>query len=102
MDELLNKLIEVDKSARKRVSKAKKEKSQALGALESKKEELKKQGEAKFTKAIEEEKSRQAGILENAEKQIEGNCESTVNKLEVLYKEKGDEWVSSIFADVIK
>lgn len=102
MDELLNKLIEVDKSARKRVSKAKKEKSQALTALESKKEELKKEGEEKFKKAIDLERERQKTVLENAAEQIDENRRSTIAALNSLYEKKGDEWVASIVADVIK
>ena len=102
MDELLNKLIEVDKSARKRVSAAKKEKSAALEAIERKKEELRKVNEEKYLKQLEKENAKQNAVLESSSKEIESNCLKTIETLKSIYEEKCDGWVNDIVSQVTK
>ncbi len=102
MDELLNKLIEVDKSARRRVTAAKKGKSAALEALEAKKEELRKVNEEKYSQQIEKENAKQTLALEKSSKEIEKNYRETVDALKKIYEEKCGEWVNDIVAEVTK
>lgn len=101
MEELLNKLIEVDKNARKRVSKAKKANAAAMEELESKKVQLKSAGEEKFAKELESERQKQSQLLKEASERIDGDCREAMQKMDALYAAQSDAWIDSIVNGVI-
>ncbi|MGN0468997.1 MAG: hypothetical protein ACI4GY_09760 [Acutalibacteraceae bacterium] len=100
MEELLGKLIEVDKNARKRVAKAKKANARVLEELESKKQELKASGEEKFSKELEKEKENQSEILKEASERIDADCRKTVSQMDNLFAAEGEKWIQKIVSAV--
>lgn len=101
MEELLNKLIEVDKNARKRVSKAKKANAAAMEELETKKARLKSDSEEKFAKELENERQKQSLLLKEASEKIDNDCRATIEKMENLCSAQSTAWIDSIVDGVI-
>lgn len=101
MDELINKLIEIDKNARARVARAEKSMTDAVEELEKTKEKLREENEKRFLEELEKEKAKQSRLLEQAQKQIEQAHKQTVEQLNSLYEEKCDEWVSAVVANTV-
>ncbi|MGN1417798.1 MAG: hypothetical protein ACI4W6_00545 [Acutalibacteraceae bacterium] len=100
MEELLGKLIEIDKNARKRVAKAKKANTRVLEEIENKKQELKAGGEEKFSKELEKEKEKQSAILKDASKKIDADCRKTVSQMDNLFATEGEKWIQKIVSAV--
>lgn len=101
MEELLNKLIEIDRQARASVEQAQQARSRLLDEIEKKKKKLVEKSEAAFHQSLESEKEKQAELLKNEKAQIEKNCAEGIERLKALSEEKSDEWVELIVSSII-
>lgn len=101
LEELLNKLIEIDRQARERVEQAQQARNQLLDEIEKKKKKLVEKSEADFMAALEAEKEKQSGFLKTEKAKIEKNCADGIEKLRALSEEKSDEWVDMIVNSII-
>lgn len=100
MDELLNKLIEIDKQARGRVEAAEQAKAQLFEELEAKKQKLIKKADEEYSESLEKERAVQSQKLEKEKARIEQSCREGFEALSRLYDEKCDEWVTQIVKNV--
>lgn len=101
MDELLKKLIEVDRLARLSVENAEKARTDALSELEDKKLNLKKKKEAECSQTLEAERQKQGENLSEAQKDIADSCRRKIDALNARCEEKLGEWTETIFNNVI-
>ncbi|MGN1194370.1 MAG: hypothetical protein ACI4SB_02705 [Acutalibacteraceae bacterium] len=101
MEELLNKLIEIDRQARTRIEQAQQARNQLLDEIDRKKKKLIEKSEAVFNQSLESEKEKQAEFLKNEKAEIEKNCTAGIEKLKALSEEKSDEWVDMIVNSII-
>ena len=101
VDELINRLIEVDKQARARVDEAKNNRAKAVEELDSRKQKLKKENEQSFKAFVENKKTELNETLATAKSEIEQKEQSVISELDRVFAEKCDEWVDSIVATVI-
>ena len=102
MEDLLNKLIEVDRNARDRVAKANEASAKALEEFDKKKQKLKEENELKFTSLLEKERKKQKLSLEKVEKDIEQTRNRLIDRFNELYEKNGDRWVDEIVENVIR
>ncbi|MCM1545097.1 MAG: hypothetical protein NC110_07360 [Ruminococcus sp.] len=96
MEDILKKLIDIDKNARTLVKSANEESVKAIDELNSKKQKLKEENEVKFASMLEQEKAKQKVSVESAAKKIEQTKNEVIEKFNALYDEKGEQWVSRI------
>lgn len=101
VDELINRLIEVDRQARERVDEAKSKRAKAVEELDSKKQQLKEENEQSFKAFVESKKAQCNEVLAKAKSEIEEKEQAVVANLDRIYAEKCDEWVDLIVARVI-
>ena len=101
MDELINRLIEVDKQARARVDEAKNQRARAVEELDGIKQKLKEENEQSFKEFVENKKAECKETLAKATLEIEEKEKSVIENLDRVFSEKCDEWVDSIVARVI-
>ena len=101
LEELLNKLIEIDRQARASVELAQQARNQLLDEIDKKKKKLVEKSEADFNQSLESEKQKQAEILKNQKAEIESKCASGIERLKALSEEKSDEWVDMIVNNII-
>lgn len=101
LEELLNKLIEIDRQARTRVEQAQQARNQLLDEIDKKKKKLVEKSEAAFHQSLESEKEKQAELLKNEKAEIERTCTAGIERLKALNEEKSDEWVDMIVSSII-
>ena len=102
MDDLIQQLLLVDKQARQRVSKAKKQRAGALEALEQEKKEIRAKNEAQYNAFVEEQTRLQQEQQNSQIAQIDAQYALVMQRLDETYRANGDAWVSEIVADVTK
>lgn len=100
MEEVISKLIEVDKAARKRVSKAKKQSLKAGELLEEKKLSLAEENENKFKASLESIRHGQEEIIQKQKELIEADTQTKLEKLEQKYNENKDNWIQTIYNSI--
>lgn len=96
MEDLLNKLIEVDRNARAQIAQAKEASAKAIEEFDRKKQKLKEENESKFTALLEQERKKQQAALEEVEKSIEETRSRLLERLDELYQANADRWVGEI------
>lgn len=101
MEELLKKLIELDRLARESVAGAEQARADVLYELDEKKLRLKQKKEAECAAALESERKKQSEILQKAQKDISDSCKRKIDALNERYNEKHGEWTEMIFKNVI-
>lgn len=101
MEELLNKLIEIDRQARVRVEEAEQARSRLLDEIEKKKKKLVEKSESDFNEALKKEKEKQAEILLNEKAVIEKNLNKGIETLRLKSEENCDRWVDMIVKNIV-
>lgn len=101
LEELLHKLIEIDRQARSRVQQAQQARSQLLDEIEKKKKKLIEKSETAFHESLEKEKEKQSELLQREKAAIEKSCADGMERLKALSEEKSDEWVEEIVSSMI-
>ena len=102
MDEVINKLIEIDREARKRVSKAKRSQLKGVASLDSKREEILRRNEEEFNKKIAELKKNRETIFNERRERISSEGRKKIADLEFLAEKSTDEWINKIYNMVIE
>ena len=101
MEELLNKLIELDRQARARIEEAENARSLLLEEIEKKKKKLVEKNEADFQQALEKEKEKQAEILSREKAVIEKNLNEGIETLRLKSEENSGRWVDMIANNIV-
>ncbi len=101
MEQLIGRLIEIDKQARARVSKAKKERAKALETVDVRRKEMEQSYQEKLDALIEEEQKRAEEAKAAALSEIEESKRTLVEGLDALYRENADAWVDSLVEHVL-
>ncbi|MCM1365011.1 MAG: hypothetical protein NC122_07660 [Faecalibacterium sp.] len=102
MENIIKRLIDIDKNARTLVKNANESSTAAIEEIEKKKQKLRDENEVKFASMLEQEKAKQKATLERVEKEIEQTGLRHIDEFNSLYKEKGAQWISSIVENVIR
>ncbi len=102
MDDLINAILQVDKQARQRVSKAKKQRAGALEALEQEKKKIRANNEEKYHQFVAAQTemihlSRDAQI-----RAIDAAFDNVDAALDETSRANGEQWVAQIVANVTK
>lgn len=101
MDDLLNRLIEVDKAARAMVKSANDANTAVLKEVEQRKKTLKAENEEKLTAKLRSEREKQDAALQKVKTTIETRTAQLIDRFDSMYAQKGDEWVEKIVNNVI-
>lgn len=102
MDNLVRELVQVDKQARKRVSKAKKQRAVALEQLERDKAAVREENEAALSSYLEQLKTEQARTREEALRRLEADNDRVIQSLDAMYESERETWVRTIVDTVTK
>ena len=102
MDNLIRELVQVDKQARLRVSRAKKQRAVALEQLESDKVRVREENDAALASYLEEQKTAQAASREEALRQLEADSDRVIASLDETYHQNREDWVRAIVDSVTK
>lgn len=101
MEELLNKLIEIDRQARIRVEEAEKARSQLFDEIEKKKKKLIEKSEANFKESLKKEEDKQAEILSEEKAEIEKKLNDGIETLRLKSENNSDRWVDRIIKNIV-
>jgi len=101
LEEILKKLIDIDKNARSQVKNANEASAKAVEEFDLKKQNLKEENKLKFTAMLEAERKKQKASLESIEKEIEQSRLRIINELNALYEKNGEQWVDMLVKNVI-
>lgn len=101
MEQLIGRLIEIDKQARARVSKAKKERAKALETVDERRKETEQAYQADLETLIETEEKHAENAKAAALLEIEQSKRTLIAGLDSLYQERSDEWVDTIVERVL-
>ena len=96
MDDVIGRLLEVDRQARKRVSKARKAGVKSVAALDEKREALQAKNDGIFNERIEELKASQAEFVRERSKEISSENEAALELLEKKAEAHSGEWIEEI------
>ena len=102
MDALIKQLVQVDKLARQRVSKAKKQRAGALEQLDRDKAEVRAEMETAYQQYVASQEEQQQEQQKFAAAEIEENHAQVIDKLNAAYEANRDAWVQSVFDAVTK
>ena len=102
MDNLINRLIDVDKQARRRVAAAKKERAGVVDSLEGTKQALLEENEAKYQAFVNEETARCDAVLAEARAKEAQMQADRLARLDAVAAENHARWVDEIVAAVIR
>ena len=102
MDTLIKELVQVDKQARLRVSKAKKRRAVALEQLEQDKARVLEENETALASFLEEQKALQAQAGEKAMRRLEADSDRVIASLDAAYAQNREAWVLTILENVTK
>lgn len=99
MQDIINKLIEVDKSARKKVEQASAKKADVINEVDKKRDEIKKRTQEEFLRisAENKEKAKQEFLQKYSEEKVALYNKQALEQLDRIYREKRDSWVDEIF-----
>lgn len=101
MDDLIKKLIEVDKTARKSVENAAASRVAAVKELDEKKQQLREENDREFLMESDKMKKEASLELERAEKAIAEKENAVAAGLSAVYKENCDRWVNDAVKSII-
>lgn len=101
MDDLIKKLIEVDKTARKSVENAAASRVAAVKELDEKKQKLREDNDREFLLQAEKMKEEASLELEKAEKAIAEKENTVAAGLSAVYRENCDRWVENAVNNII-
>lgn len=96
MDNVIQRLVEVDRQCVERVEAAKAKKLNAQANMNQKRKEIYDSFVSKQTQKIEEHKAQLQDKNQADAKQLEQNYQETLLKLENLYNQNKERWVSDI------
>ena len=97
MDDVIGRLIELDKKARKRVAVAKKASVRTVAKLDEKRDELLERDEEIFEKRISELKSSRETMIEAKKKEISASGDAAIERLDAAFEKNRDAWAERIF-----
>lgn len=98
MEQLIDRLIQIDKEARVRVSKAKKERVKALETVDKQRKALERDYQNKLDALIAEEQQQSEKAKSAALSEIEKSKQSLIDGLDALYRTHEEAWVRQIVA----
>ena len=98
MEQLIDRLIQIDKEARVRVSKAKKERVKALETVDKQRKALERDYQNKLDALIAEEQQQSEKAKSAALSEIEKSKQSLIDGLDALYRVHEEAWVRQIVA----
>ena len=101
MDDLIKKLIEVDRMARKSVENAAGARVAAVRELDEKKQKLREENDREFLEQSEEMKKAALSELEETEKTIAEKEKEVVARLSAVFEENCDRWVNEAVENII-
>ena len=101
MDDLIKKLIEVDRTARKSVENAAGARVAAVRELDEKKQKLREENDREFLEQSEEMKKAALSELEETEKTIAEKEKEVVARLSAVFEENSDRWVNEAVENII-
>ena len=102
MDNLIRELVQVDKQARQRVSKAKKQRAVALEQLERDKAAVVEENNAALSSYLDQQKVAQSQAREEALQQLQADNDRVIAKLDEMYEQNRADWVRTIVETVTK
>jgi hypothetical protein len=102
MDALIKQLVQVDKLARQRVSKAKKQRAGALEQLERDKAEVRAEMESAYQQYVAAQEELQQEQQKVASAEIEEKHARVIDKLNAACETNREAWVQSVFDAVTK
>ena len=100
MDDVINRLIELDKQARKRVSKAKRASVKSVAGLDEKRAEIVERDEKIFAEKISALRAGQQALIDEKAKAIALENEAALKALDAKFEAHGEEWVSRIVEEI--
>lgn len=101
MDDLIKKLIEVDRTARKSVENAAGARVAAVRELDEKKQKLREENDREFLEQSEKMKKAALSELEGTEKTIAEKEKEVVARLSAVFEENCDRWVNEAVENII-
>lgn len=102
MDNLIKELVQVDKQARQRVAKAKKQRAVALEQLERDRAEIRRENEAALACFAEQKKQENENLRSAALKELEVKSAAVIEQLDAQYAQQREAWVRSVVEAVTK
>ena len=102
MDALIKQLVQVDKLARQRVSKAKKQRAGALEQLERDKADVRAEMETAYQQYVASQEELRQEQQKLAAAEIEENHAKVIDALNKAYEANREAWVQSVFDAVTK
>ena len=102
MEQLIDRLIQVDKEARVLVSKAKKARVKALETVDASRKQMEIDYQNELDALIEAEQSSALKAKESAMQMIEESKQSLIDGLDALYRENAELWVDRIVSRVLE
>ena len=102
MDTLIKQLVQVDKLARQRVSKAKKQRAGALEQLDRDKSEVRAELEAAYQEFVAEQEELCQEQQKLASEKVEASHARVIEALNKAYEENRDAWVNGVVEAVTK
>lgn len=101
MDDLIKKLIEVDRTARKSVENAAEARVAAVKELDEKKQKLREENDREFLEQAEKMKKAALSEFEETEKAIAEKEEAAVVRLCAVFEKNCDRWVNEAVENII-
>lgn len=102
MDDVIQRLVEIDRKCVERVEAAKAKKLDAQTNMNEKRKEIYEGFVAEQNKKIEEHKTELMSKNQEDAKQLDQDYKDTVTNLENLYKQNKDKWVNEIVERCLK
>ncbi len=102
MDNLIKELVQVDKQARQRVAKAKKQRAVALEQLERDKADVRAENEASLASFVEQQKLEKETERAAALEALERQNALVIKQLDARYAQNREQWVRSVVDAVTK
>lgn len=100
MDELINAILQVDKQARQRVSKAKKQRAGALEALEQEKKKIRANNEEQYDRFVAAKTESIHAARDAQIRAIDAAFDKVDAALDAASRANSDRWVAQIVANV--
>ena len=100
MDDLINALLQVDKQARQRVSRAKKQRAGALEALEHEKKKIRAKNEETFDAFVAEQTARIYASRDEQIRLIDEQFDKVDAALDETSRKNSESWVARIVSAV--
>ena len=103
MQEIIKKLIEVDKNARKKIENARSQRADVMGEIEKKRSEIKLKTQQDFNRLSQENREKATEEFEKkySEDVVKKENEQAIKKLDSIYELNREKWTEEIFHRVI-